>query len=55
MLNHSLLSSQGEFRIMNQDVKIDREGLQNTRTGERSSMILPSELEVSFKINKVSF
>ena len=36
---------------MNQDVKIDREGLQNTKTGERSTMILPSELEVSLDFN----
>ena len=32
---------------MNQDVKIDREGLHNIRTGERSTMILADELEVS--------
>lgn len=31
---------------MGSDVKIDREGLQNVKTGERSQMILPSELEV---------
>eukprot|EP00347_Sterkiella_histriomuscorum_P014146 403361988 len=43
--------SQGEFRIVNQDVKIDRNGLQNTRTGERSSMILPSEIEVKYTSN----
>lgn len=34
------------FKIMNQDVRIDREGLQNIRTGERSTMILADELEV---------
>lgn len=27
-------------------MKIDKDGLQNTRTGERTSMILPSEIEV---------
>ena len=32
---------------MNQDVRIDREGLQNIRTGERQTMILADELEVS--------
>jgi len=31
---------------MNQDVRIDREGLQNIRTGERSTAILADELEV---------
>lgn len=45
MLN--LFSTQGGLRIMNQDVKIDREGMQNTRTGERHSAILPCELEVN--------
>ena len=33
---------------MNQDVRIDREGLQNIRTGERQTMILADELEVSW-------
>ena len=32
---------------MNQAVKIDREGLQDIRTGERHTMILAEELEVS--------
>ena len=31
---------------MNQAVKIDREGLQDIRTGERHTMILAEELEV---------
>lgn len=35
------------FKIMNQAVKIDREGLQDIRTGERHTMILAEELEVS--------
>ena len=39
---------------MNQDVRIDREGLQNIRTGERQTMILADELEVSRPLRLVS-
>ena len=35
---------------MNQDVRIDREGLQNIKTGERSTMILADELDVGLDI-----